>query len=153
QHPGTDAATGPVKAGAATPDRDKCLLGHVLGRRSVADDPVCQRVNSAAMTVIENLEGLGILGPDQRHQLLIGQPLCLALSNSPRDHRLHSDCPGPLTPVRWTVSRPQYLRLLERWIEGFLPVGHFVSSGCASAFPLVPYALLGRADHLNSRFV
>ena len=47
---------------------------------SLADDPVGERVGDAAVAVVEDLERLGVLLPDQRHQLLVGQPLGLALS-------------------------------------------------------------------------
>jgi hypothetical protein len=33
------------------------------------------------MAVVEDLEGLGVLGPDQRHQLLVSQPLGLLSPN------------------------------------------------------------------------
>ena len=50
----------------------------VLGRRSAADDPICQGIGGAAVPVVEDLEGQRVLASHQRHEVLVGQALQLS---------------------------------------------------------------------------
>jgi hypothetical protein len=72
QQPGAHAADACVVATGRPPDRQERVLAAVLGPGAVPADAPGQRVRSADVTVVDDLERVGVRIGDERHQLLVG---------------------------------------------------------------------------------
>ena len=65
---------------------------------AVADDPVGERVGGTAVAVVEDLEGVGLLALDERHQVLVGEALKVSTFTSlPR-------MTFPTSSATWRIS-------------------------------------------------